>query len=108
MAPIFTTTNVPFEVIGEHMRRYAKDNGLSQKPRTLLVGGLRAEKILVASPLLKWYLEHGLQCSQIYTTIEFGRQQCFKKFTEEVTKARREGALSDGSPIKADTMKLIG
>ena len=52
-SPIFCTTEVPFECIGKHMQNFAKQNNLSQKPRTLLVGGMNAEKILLATPLLK-------------------------------------------------------
>ena len=61
-SPIFCTTEVPFKCIGEHMQNFAKQNNLSQKPRTLLVWGMKAEKILLATPLWKWYLEHGLIC----------------------------------------------
>lgn len=55
MSPLFVTTEVPFEKIGKHMQDHAKTHKLSQKPRKLLVGGLRAEKMLVMTPLLKWY-----------------------------------------------------
>ena len=38
----------------EHVRRFE----LSEKPRRLLVGGMQARQMLIAKPLLKWYLEH--------------------------------------------------
>lgn len=59
MAPLFCMTDVPFEAIREHMQTYARAHWLSEKPRRLLVGGTKAEKLLLASPLLKWYLDHG-------------------------------------------------
>ena len=86
------------------MIKFAEKLGLSKKPRRLLVGGLRAEKILIATPLLKWYLNHGLIVSRIHTTVEFGKQACFKEFTQKVTDARR----SSSSQINSETMKLIG
>jgi hypothetical protein len=58
MAPIFCNVDVPFESIGEHVQEYIRENDMSKDPRRLLVGGLKAKKLLVATPLLKWYLEH--------------------------------------------------
>ena len=59
MSPLFCTTDVPLEVIGSHMQEHVDRFGLSQKPRRLLVGGMKAKQILLATPLLKWYLDHG-------------------------------------------------
>ena len=52
-SPIFCTTKVPFECIGEHMQNFAKQNNLSQKPRTLLVGGMKTEKNTTSYTLVK-------------------------------------------------------
>ena len=92
-SPIFCTTEVPFECIGEHMQNFAKQNNLSQKPRTLLVWGMKAEKILLATPLLKWYLEHGVIVREIFEVIEYVKMSCFTEFGEQVTAARRMGDL---------------
>jgi hypothetical protein len=43
------------------MKQHIKEFNLSTKPRRLLVGGMRAKQILLATPLLKWYLEHGME-----------------------------------------------
>ena len=107
-SPIFCTTEVPFECIGEHMQNFAMQNNLSQKPRTLLVGGMKAEKILLATPLLKWYLEHGLIVTEIFEVIEYGKMSCFKEFGEQVTAARRMGDLDSTLEIIAMLFKLIG
>ena len=93
--------------IGELMQNYIETNNLSKQPRKLLVGGLRAEKILLTSPLVKWYLEHGLCISRIYQTIEFGKAVAFDGFTNLVTQGRREGKAT-GSKMRADTFKLLG
>jgi hypothetical protein len=52
--------------IGDHMRQYAVDHDIMSKPRKSLVGSMFGEKIMVISPLLKWYVEHrtGRQNSQ--------------------------------------------
>ena len=53
MSPIFCTTDVPLNVIGDHMREHAEAFGLSGKSRRLLIGGMKAKNILLASLLLK-------------------------------------------------------
>ena len=108
MPPLFCTTDVPFEHFGEHMKSFVQDNNLSQDSRRLLVGGMRAKKILLITPLLKWYLQTGLRVTRIYRVVEFTPKACFKELTDRVAQARRDG---DRDPerlgIIADTNKLL-
>ncbi len=69
---------------------------------------MKARQILVATPLLKWYLEHGMVVSKIYQVVEYRRQKCFETFVQEVSDVRREGDTMPEKAIIADTMKLIG
>ena len=108
MSPLFCTTDVPFDVIGSHMQAHIKKFGLSQKPRRLLVGGMKARQILLATPLLKWYLNHGLEVTKIYQVIEFKPQRCFRQFVQDVSDARRLGDSDPSKSILADTRKLEG
>ena len=109
MSPLFCTTDIPMESIGSHMQSIAEDLNLSTKPRRLLVGGMKAEKILLATPLLKWYLEHGLQITKIYQVVEFDSNcKAFSKFTEHVSNCRRLADCDPSQMIKGETQKLIG
>ena len=56
------------------------------------------EKNLSATPLLKWYLEHGLEVTCVYQVIEYTPKPCFKPFGDAVSNARRTG---DADPSKA-------
>ena len=56
-APLFVTSEIPFDCIRARMQEYAKKNGLSQSPRTLLVGGLRAKKNITFLSAGKMVLE---------------------------------------------------
>jgi hypothetical protein len=85
MSPLFCTTEVPYDIIGEHMQEHVRRFGLSKKPRRLLVGGMKARQLLIATPLLKWCLEHGLEVTKIYQVIEYTPQRCFHEFVEEVS-----------------------
>ena len=71
------------------MRQYAVDHDIMSQPRKSLVGSMFGEKIMVISPLLKWYVEHGLKVTQIHQVVEYTPATCFQKFGEQVKEARR-------------------
>ena len=81
-----------------------------KRPQRLLVSGLKAEKVLLSSPLLRWYMEHGLEVTRVYQCVEYQKQNCFAPFEQEVANARRNAALVNGddAAIQADTYKLLG
>ncbi|KAJ8319270.1 hypothetical protein KUTeg_004361 [Tegillarca granosa] len=108
MSPLFCTTDVPYEVIGEHMQQHVTEHNLSTKPRRLLVGGMRGRNMLLATPLLKWYLQHGMKVTKIHQFVEYLPQACFKRFVSDLSEARWLGDAHPDKSIIADTMKLIG
>ena len=69
---------------------------------------MKAKRLLLLSPLLKWYLDHGLTVTEVYQVIEFSPMSCFKQFHDKVSDARRAGDVHEDQSIIADTMKLIG
>ena len=108
MSPLFCTTDIAFDDIGEHMQAHIWEHRLSDKPRRLLVGGMKARQMLLATPLVQWYLNHGLVITRIYQVVEFQQQRCFRDFVREVSDARRQGDIDPDTAIIADTMKVIG
>jgi hypothetical protein len=78
MSPVFCTTNVPFDLIGKNMQDHVQRFELSGKPRRLLIGGMRGREMLIITPLLKWYLEHGMLVTKIYQVVEFTRTDVSK------------------------------
>ena len=89
MPPIFKYVEVSRDDIGDHMRQYAVDNDIMSQPRKSLVGSIFGEKMMVISPLLKWYVEHGLKVTQIHQVVEYTSAIYFHKFDEQVSEARR-------------------
>ena len=87
MTPIFKNTDVSLEDIGETMKKYAEQNKLMSQPRRTLIGSYHGEKILLATPLLQWYISHGLVVTKIYQVVQYWPEDCFKKFGEEVSLA---------------------
>ena len=108
MAPIFKNIEVSRADMSEHMRDYCIKHKLVTQPRTTLVGSLFGKEILLITPLLRWYIEHGLEVTNIKQVIEYRPEACFKNFGDTVTKARRQGDLNPDSSIVSNSFKLIG
>ena len=108
MQPIFKNTTVTRDDIGSFMQQYAEEHDIMSTPRRMLVGSYRGEKILLATPLLRWYLAHGLVVDRVYQIIEYEPKPCFQNFGDSVSAARRAGDADPDKAIIADTMKLLG
>ena len=108
MQPVFKNISLMREDLGPFMRRYAEEHNIMTIPRRMLVGSYYGDKILLATPLLRWYLDHGLEVLHVYQVIEYDPIPCFRRFGDAVTEARREGDVHRDRAIIADTMKLLG
>ena len=78
MSPIFKNIEVSRDDIGDNMRQYAVDHDIMSQPRKSLVGSMFGEKIMIITPLLKWYLIKGLVVTRIYQVVEYSPAKFFK------------------------------
>ena len=62
-----------------------------------LLGVMKAKKILLYTPLIEWYLQHGLRLTAVHQLMEYEPGMSFSWFPEEVANARRE---ADKDPLK--------
>ena len=108
MQPVFKNVTVTRDDIGPFMRQYAEENDIMSAPRRMLVGSFHGIKLLLATPLLRWYLAHGLIVDRVYQVVEYEPNPCFQRFGESVYAARRAGDSDPEKAIIADTMKLLG
>lgn len=108
MPPIFKNTTVTADDIGEHMTEFLRSTGKSFKPTRYLIGSMFAERILLITPLLIWYVQHGLEVTDIHQVIEFAPKRCFKSFADRVSDDRRAGDRDAALKVIAETSKLIG
>ena len=108
MQPIFKNTSISKKDIGPFMKDYAEEHKILNQPRRSLVGSYFGKQLLFATPLLKWYLTHGLKVTNITLIIEYEPSACFRKFGEKVSEARREGDQDPDKTIIAEIMKLLG
>ena len=108
MQPIFKNANVSRDDIGPFMRQYAEEHDIMSTPRRMLVGSYHGEKILLTTPLLRWYLAHGLVVDRVYRSLSIHRNHASKISEMSVSAARRAGDADPDKAIIADTMKLLG
>jgi G:T-mismatch repair DNA endonuclease (very short patch repair protein) len=79
MCPLFGNCDISFDDIGPTMQQHIIENNLSKRPRKLLIGAMKAEKMLLATPLLQWYIKHGMKITKIHQVIEFNSPSfCFE------------------------------
>ena len=108
ICPIFKNTEISRDYIGDFMQTYAEEHNIMAQPRRSLIGSVKREKILLATPHpIKWYLEHGLEVTKVHQMIEFTLEPCFRTFGDAVSDARRAGDADPRKVIIADTMKLV-
>jgi hypothetical protein len=69
-----------------------------------LLGSMFGEKIMIITPLLKWYLLKGLVVTRIYQVVEYSPATCFQKFGEAVSDARRAG---DADPLSTSNVSSL-
>ena len=96
------------EDLGPFMRRFADEHNIMSIPQRMLVGSYRGDKILLTTPLLLWYLDHGLEVMHVYQVIEYDAIPCFRRFGDAVSTARRELDVHRHKTIITDTIKLLG
>ena len=108
MQPVFKNVTVTRDDIGPFTRQYAEENDIMSAPRRMLVGSYRGDKILLTTPLLRWYIAHGLVVDHVYQVIVYEPKPCFQNFGDSVSAARRAGDADPDKAIIADTIKLLG
>ncbi|KAG2776830.1 hypothetical protein Pcac1_g12658 [Phytophthora cactorum] len=112
MTPIFKNTLIDCtdeSIIGKHMYDYNQAREKSRsKPARKLLGSYFGEKILIYTPLLKWYLSHGTEITKTCIFIKASSHKAFAPFMEAVSNARREGDADKSKAIIAEMMKLVG
>ena len=108
MQPVFKNIRLTRNDLGPFMRRYAEKHNIMATPRRMLMGSYRGDKILLATPLLRLYMDHGIKVKHVYQVVEYDPVPCFRRFGDAVSTARREGDVHSHKAIIADTMKLLG
>ena len=82
ISPLFVVMEIPDKQIPAHMDDYLKKTGWKRIPGTSkLCGVMEAKEILLYTPVLKWYLDHGLKVTGFYQFLEYkaSRLRCCRQ-----------------------------
>ena len=106
-SPIFKTTVVSREDIGNLMRENAEKENIMPQPRRMLISSFILLNGTIITPLLLFYLKLGLVCKKIHLFVQYTPRKCFNKFVQSAVDARRQGVENPNSSVVAETMKLL-
>ena len=109
MSPLFVFQEILDRNIPQEIKIYKEKTGRKAvKGTKKLLGVIKAKKILLYTPVIEWYLQHGLRLTAVHQLIEYEPGMPFSWLPEEVANARRE---ADKDPLKkqlGDVAKLKG
>ena len=107
--PIFINQSVGEEGIPQHMKDYLTKSGRTATPnQKKLLGVFKEKKVLLYMPLLQWYIEHGLEITAVYRTIDYVPKKIFHWFVKDVANMRRKGDAEAEKALLAEIYKLLG
>jgi hypothetical protein len=108
MNPVFKNIVIDpsAEVIGDFMA--AESRKQNKKKSRKLIGSSFGEKILIYTPLLKWYIAHGMVVTKVHSFVKCHASCPFHNYTEIVSNARRAGDKDKSKEVVGNSMKLIG
>ena len=69
---------------------------------------MRAKAIFSYTPVLKWYLNHGLKVTAIHKYLKYESGKPFSWFPEEVSSTRKDEDNDPALKERGDTKKLKG
>ena len=90
MVPLFAVQVILDFNISEEMDIYKeKTERKTIEGTRKLLGVMKGKKIFLYTPIIGWYLEHGLRLTEIHQLVEYEPDNSISWFSEEVANARR-------------------
>ena len=108
--PIIKTCELQFHHLSPTMQAFAKKENImheSSKGRRNLIGSYFGQRMIIITPLLKWYLQKGIKITKIYYVMQYRGHKVYEKFKDVVIEARQEASLDPASAVLAKTYKLL-
>ena len=105
--PIFKSTVVSRNDIGNLMKEYAEKEGIMSQPRRMLISSFHLKNGTIITPLLLYYLHLDLEGTKIHQFVQYTPNKCFSSFVQSAVNARRQGDENPNSSVVAETMKFL-
>ena len=90
------------------MQAFAEQHDIMTTPRRTLIGSYKGDKILLGTPLLKFYLDQGLVVSRVHRAIQWRSHPWLEPFADFVSTSRRAADADPNQKILGETAKLVG
>ena len=108
MTPIFKNVEIERTQVGQHMQAFAEQHDIMTRPRRAPIGSYKGDKILLGTPLLKFYLDQGLEVSRVHRAIQWRSLPWLEPFADFVSTSRRAADADPNQKILGETAKLVG
>ena len=89
------------------MLAFCERTGSLARPRCMLISSYFAVKTLIPTPLLRWYLQQGLEVTRLYLLMQYQLQQCFQEVTKNAANKRRQAQLDPSQELAGESSKLL-
>lgn len=106
--PIFVNRSVQKTQIGAYMEGLVDRLGCMKKARRCLISTMQAKDLVILTPLLRFYMELGMEIVSISSLIQFLPRKMFDHLPTLVTKFRTEADKNPDQASIAAAWKLIG
>ena len=82
--PAFEKASITKNDLSPLMLQFAIDSNLLNQPQKSLMVSMFANKILLTTDLLQWFMDHGPLLTKVYQVVQFKAAACFRKFGESI------------------------
>ena len=82
-------------------------NKMLKTPRRILISSYNADCMLLITPLLRWYVQHGLLITKVHLVIEWEGRHCFRDWMEEAANTRGIAQRDPSKAIIGESAKLL-
>ena len=107
MAPFFVVDEIREKP--KYMKKYREETGRKEnKNARKLLRVMKAEKISLYTPLLKWYTKYNVKVTACHKHLKYKAGRSFDWFPEKVAQARHEADKNKDKKIVGETAKLKG
>ena len=102
--PLFARQKIEYDEIPNWMKKQAKESSF---PRETLIQTMSADKLLLHTALVNFYLRNGFHVTKIHRFVEYEGSKCFEDGFEALYNLRVQATINGNGP-QASATKLTG
>ena len=99
--PTSKNTVVSRDDIGNVKKQYAQKKNIMVQPWRMLISIFIITNGSNKTPLLLFFMQHGLVCKKIHRFVQYTPTKCFYDFVQSAVDARRQGHENPNSNVVA-------